>query len=192
MWLKTSFSTSKPSRPSVRSTVLCREAKSALSRTRFCAVGLILRRLCFWVSSWISGWSQALHMLQMLGRRIPLTDMMPLDEPPIVHAGDTAGRMEDADFVHHDQSRKLLAAGDVFEELHHDMATVRVQRRSRPVADDEMRPVHPRTSYSDALLRPAGYLRGPGLAARSTPGTCTTTWSRCMDTGARTNRCCAP
>ena len=78
------------------------------------------------------------------------------DDLAVVHAGDAVGVGEDAVVVGDDDDGAAGGAGDLAEEVEHDLAVLRVERGGGFVADDERRFVDERAGDGDALLLAAG------------------------------------
>ena len=79
-----------------------------------------------------------------------------LDDLAVVHAGDAVGVGEDPVVVGDDDDGAVGRAGDLAEEVEHDLAVLRVERGGGFVADDERRLVDERAGDGDALLLAAG------------------------------------
>ena len=79
-----------------------------------------------------------------------------LDDLAVVHAGDAVGVGEDPVVVGDDDDGAVGGAGDLAEEIEHDLAVLRIERGGGFVADDQRRFVDERAGDGDALLLAAG------------------------------------
>jgi hypothetical protein len=94
-----------------------------------------------------------------------------LHDPPVVHASDAVGVVEDPGVVSHDDDGAVGLDGVRRQELHHRFSRRVVESRGRLVAHDDARLVDQRAGEGDALLLSSGEFRGqrPGALFQPEP-----------------------